>query len=681
MQYTVVLDFETRSAADLRKVGAWNYSKHPTTEVICLSYRVKRSDGRRTAVRRWEPLVTNSVSLPGPAPPRELAALAGRPEVLFEAFNASFEVSIWWNLMVPRWGMPSVPIERWKDAQAAALHRGLAPNLETCARVSGVGDKDMEGNKLLQKLAKPRKPRKDERKQFPNYQNMTFWHDDATDLRRLGQYCDKDVEVEDRLGDYCGDLPPGEQDVFLLDQRMNLRGLLIDVPSVWSAKRLMGKATAEINRELAELTGGEVATTGQDEKIKEFVRHRCGAAPKDLQAETVKTFIDSEVIREKYPEVHRLMELRKAGSKSSTSKLDAMLNHADPDDWRARFQLQYQGAPSTGRWSGRGIQPQNIPGNSFDCSVEELIEAVQTEDLDHVRTLGDPAEVVSSALRPMIRAGDGREIVAGDFAAIEARVVLAFAEQWDKVNLMAAGHDVYCDMASTIFGYPVLGKKEHPVERQVGKNAVLGLGFQCGAQTFQEKFCTDRYVEFCQTVVDTYRYEWAPNVPRLWKGLEEAAVGAVANPGAAYSYGPIEYCMEGDWLSARLPSGRKLWYHGAHTKLKPMPWDAEDKRLAISYYAWKYGQWQELDTYGGKLAENVVQAAARDIMANALLAAEEAGHNPILTVHDEVVCEPPEGQIAPENLEGLMVHCQPEWVKQCGIPVAVEAWSGGRYQK
>jgi DNA polymerase len=679
--YKVVLDFETRSAADLRKVGAWNYSRHPTTEVMCLSYRVKRSDGGRTAVRRWEPLLTNSVELPGPPPPRELMELARRPEVVFEAFNAGFEISIWQNIMVPRWGAPDVDLSRWEDTQAMALHRGLAPNLENSARVSGVGEKDTEGNKLLQKLCKPRKPRKDERKLYPDHQNMLFWHEDATDLKRLGEYCDQDVEVEDRLGDYCGSLPADEHEVFLLDMRMNLRGLLIDVPAARAAKRVMGKVTAEINQEVAELTRGEVTTTGQDEKIKEFIRDQCGKAPSNLQKDTVEKFISNQKIQKQHPEVHRLMELRKAGAKSSTAKLDAMLNHADDVDHRARFQLQYQGAPSTGRWAGRGIQPQNIPGNAFDCSVEDLIELIQSEDLGRIRELGDPAEVVSSALRPMIRAGDGRKIVAGDFSAIEARVVLAFAEQWDKVELMAGGHDVYCDMASTIFGYPVLGKKEHPAERQVGKNAVLGLGFQCGAPTFQEKFCTDRELEFCETVVGTYRHEWAPNVPKLWQGLESAAVGAVANPGRVYSYGPIEYQMEGDWLSARLPSGRKLWYHGAHTTLKPMPWDAEDKRLAICYYAWKYGQWQRQDTYGGKLTENVVQAAARDIMANSLLAAEAGGHNPILTVHDEVACEPLEDGIEPGDFEDLMVNCQPSWVRDCGIPVAVEAWSGGRYQK
>ena len=675
MAYTVILDFETRSACDLRKCGAWIYSKHPTTQVICLSWRIKLPDGRRTAKRRWEPLRL------GTKMPRELAQLAARDEVVFEAFNASFEYSIWTNLMVPRYGAPALPRHRWQDTQAKALHRSLPAKLEAAARVSGVGEKDTEGNKLLQRYCKPRNPRKAEKLEYPDHANMLFWHEDDAGLARLGEYCDQDVEVEDLLDDYVGPLPDDEHEVWLLDQKMNQTGLLIDVPTVNAAKSIMAQYTDSLDAEIAELTDGHITTCGQRQRILDTMKAWCGRAPKDLAADTITKFLDNKAFCEKFPDARRLLELRQAGSKSSTAKLDAMLSHADPDDHRARYQLQYQGAGSTGRWAGRGIQPQNIPGNSTEHDEDTLIEAVQSGDLEKVRELGDPATVVSSALRPMIRAADGHEIVAGDFNAIEARVVLAFAEQWDKVDLLKGGHDVYCDMGTTIFGYPVVGKKEHPAERHVGKSAVLGLGFQCGGQTFQTKFCPDRHLEFCETVVGKYRHEWAPNVPKLWKGLEAAAIGAVAYPGRRFSYGPVEYVMDGDWLTATLPSGRRLYYHGAHTTLRPMPWDAEDKRLTVSYYAWKDGAWREVNAYGGILTENVVQAASRDIMANAMLAADREGHHPILTVHDEVVNEPREGTLSAEGLESLMVECQPAWVRECGIPVAVEAWKGKRYRK
>ena len=675
MPYTVVLDFETRSACDLRACGAWIYSKHPTTGIICLSWLVQHPDGRRTAKRRWEPLRL------GTGLPRELVRLAGHQDVIFEAFNVSFEFSIWSNLMVPRFGAPAVPRHRWQDTQAKALHRGLPSKLEAAAKVSGVGEKDMEGNKLLHRYCKPRKARKAEKLEFPDWENMLFWHEDDAGLARLGEYCDQDVDVEARLDDYVGPLPDDEHEVWLLDQKMNQTGLLIDIPAVHAAKSIMAQYADSLDAEVDVLTGGEVTTCGQRDKILETIKKWCGRAPKDLTAETLTKFLGNKAFREKFPEAHRLLQLRQSGSKSSTAKLNAMLNHADPDDHRARYQLQYQGASSTGRWAGRGIQPQNMPGNSSGHDEETLISAIKSGDLDKVRELGDPAEIISSALRPMIRAADGHEIVAGDFSAVEARVVLAFAEQWDKVNLLKCGHDAYCDMASTIFGYPVIGKKEHPVERQVGKNAVLGLGFQCGAGTFQEKFCTDRHLEFCETVVRKYRNDWAPNVPSLWEGLNAAAIGAVAHPGRSFSYGPIEFVMEGDWLTARLPSGRRLYYHGAHTTLRSMPWDAEDKRLAVSYFAWKYGAWRRVDAYGGILTENVVQAAARDMMANAMLAAEREGYNPILTVHDEVVTEPREGVLTVEQFENLMVDCQPQWVRECGIPVAVEGWKGHRYKK
>jgi DNA polymerase len=353
------------------------------------------------------------------------------------------------------------------------------------------------------------------------------------------------------------------------------------------------------------------------------------------------------------------------------------------EDGRARYLLQYQGAATTGRWAGRLIQPQNLPQGSLGADDEDLISAIKTRDADLVELMyGDAAQAVSDALRPMMMAEDGHEIVAGDFSAIEARVVLALAEQWDKVKVLKDGQDVYCDMAETIFGLTKgsTSKKTHPNERHVGKAAVLGLGFQCGASTFHEMFCPEQTLPFCEEVVQTYRRSWAPNVPALWEGLEAAAVDACFN-NRRREYAGIVYEMEDEWLTARLPSGRKLYYHGAHCALRPMPWDPEDRRLGLFYYAFKYGQWRKVGTYGGHLTENVVQAVARDLMANAMLAADNHGIPIILTVHDEVVGETKRGTVDAQDFEEIMVGSQPQWVSDCGIPVAAEAWVGERYRK
>lgn len=670
----LVLDFETRSAVDLRKAGAWRYAQDPSTEIMCASWGFRDSNDQP---ERWEPLRKGNHGLL-----KDLQKHALNPEVVFEAHNAGFEQAIWYHIMAERWGLPHIPIERWDDTMARALHMGMMGNLENLGRVLGVGQKDMEGNKLLQKLSKPRKPRKDERKADPDWNSKLWWHEDPAELSRLADYCDQDVEVEKAVSNTLVELPTDEREVWELDQRINQRGVRIDLEAVRSAKRIMGKVTAQINAELARITDGEVQTVGQDAKLADWIERQTGSRPENFQGEdVVKRAVESDYLKVHHPTVHRVFELKQAGSKSSTSKLDAMLNCTCLDG-RARYLLQYQGAATTGRWAGRLLQPQNLPQGKLKIKDHgQLIEDIKAEDPDLLEILyGDPAQVISDALRPMIVADEGHEIVAGDFSAIEARVVLALAEQWDKVNLLKGGHDVYCDMASQIFGYPVKSKSEHPDERQVGKNAVLGLGFQCGAPTFQRQFSPDRPLEFCETVVWTYRNEWAPKVTQLWENLENAAIDACFNNTVRETNG-VRYQMEGDWLTAELPSGRKLYYYGAHCKLRPMPWDPEDMRLGLFYYAWKYGKWRGVGTYGGHLAENVVQAVARDIMANAMLAADRRGIPIILTVHDEVVAEPPQGTIRADEFEDLMVSSQPRWVHDFGIPVAAEAGIAERYSK
>lgn len=675
MEKTLVLDFETRSACELKDAGAWRYSEDPTTEIICLSFRLKGS--RR--MFRWEPL------LKGSPVPKALFQAAENRDIIFEAHNASFEQAIWANIMVPRYGLPLVPVERWDDTMARALHKSVPGKLEKACEVQGVALKDMEGNRLLAKMSSPRKPRKDEKESDPDWASKLWWHEEPEQLQRLAQYCDQDIVAEDELGDSLGKLPPDEREVWLLDQRINQRGVKLDKPLILAAREVMEQGKGLLNDEIRALTDGEVSTPNQTARMSAWVESRMGKAPEDWKAGTIRKLLKSEALKANHPDVYRLFELRQAGSKSSTSKLNAMLN-CMCSDGRARYLLQYQGAATTGRWAGRLIQPQNFPRGELKDSEghpvdkKALIDAIMQRDAELLSVMyGDPAQAVSDALRPMMIAADGHELVAGDFSAIEARVVLALAEQRDKVKLLREGRDIYCDMASTIFQYPV-DKKTHPDERQVGKAAVLGLGFQCGARTFRDQFCPNMSYEFCEQIVSKYRKEWAPKVALMWEALEDCAIDTCFNNRRRECSG-IVFEMEEDWLTARLPSGRKLYYKGAHCKLRPMPWDPEDKRLGLFYYAWKYGGWREVGTYGGHLAENIVQAVARDIMANSMLASDRNNVPTILTVHDEIVTEPRKGSISPESFEDMMVSSQPRWVEEFGIPVAAEAWAGERYQK
>ena len=262
---------------------------------------------------------------------------------------------------------------------------------------------------------------------------------------------------------------------------------------------------------------------------------------------------------------------------------------------------------------------------------------------------------------------------------------VALAGQHDKIALIVEGADIYNDMASTIYGYPVDRKDPAmALEGTLGKSAVLGCGFQMGWKRFMAQVKTQTGLvitaEQAQSAVTTYRQEFAPKVPHLWYGLQDASTQAVWDRRPVEAFG-IEYKIENQWLTARLPSGRKLHYFDPRPVKKPMPWDPNDIRKGWTYRTMKTGQWIKRHAYGGLLTENVVQGTARDIMVDRMFAVEWDLHYPIiLTVHDELVTEP-EIEIASWEAMEECMNDAPAWARERGIPVASECWLGDRYKK
>lgn len=674
----IIPDFETASACDLTKAGARRYAEDPTTEVLCLSWA-----GMEGEPELW---------FPGQPLPASLRALIEDPTAVFIAHNAGFEKAIWRCIMVPQFGWPDIPNSRWHDTAARCAEIVIPQELEKVLKVLKLGvEKDMVGNRLTLSMSRPDKKTGMLPERTPSV------------LMRIGEYCKTDVFDQRALHKRIGFLTPGERKVYLLDQEINERGVRLDMELVRSMRRIVDAESGPLGEEFKELTGGLKMT--QLAKFKDWLTNR-GVWLPNMQKETLDQIIgedeDGNEVEDADPgalalpdDVYRALHIRRLIGSASIKKLDAM-EACVCADGRARGLLRYHRA-GTGRWAGTLIQPQNFPrGSVVEENREALVDALLTGDAEVVRAAyGPPVEAVVSALRHAIIAEDGKVLVAGDYSGIEARLVLALAGQHDKTALMASGVDVYIDMACDIYDLPKLDpsdsrykawtksfKELHLEERQIGKNTILGSGFQMGAPKFHDRYCPKQPMEFAENVIHTYRKVWAPKVPELWYAIEQAAVRTVKDRRAHEAYGCL-FALEDEWLTCRLPSGRKLWYFEPRLIHKAMPWDPDDVRVAWTYRATKLGRMMTIDAYGGSLTENIIQALARDLLVSAMFRCRREGLPIILTVHDEIVLELLDNMDHAKLLAMLaqLMEDVDDWARAIKVPVQVEGWFGPRYKK
>lgn len=665
-----VVDFETASACELKRAGADRYAADPTTEILCLVYTCPRSGARLV----WTP---------GSQDWDLLRDYAENPRVVFVAHNAGFEQAIWRHIMVPQFGFPPLPAERWHDTMAVAAMKALPMEMGQLAALLQVPvQKDLEGRRLTLSLSRP-----DRKGRYPNR---------AALLPKVLSYCADDVGAEAGIHKRLGWLPPAERRVWLLDQQINQRGLAIDLDLVAKCKRIVDDGSRPLLAEFKALTGVNVT---QGAKTLEWCLAQGSPLP-NLAKETLakvlgateeieeEDFDDGEdddlaAARDALPgQVRRALTIRQLVGSASIKKL-ARMESCVGFDGRARGLLQYHGT-GPGRWAGRLLQPQNFPRPTLKLDKdpmppEMIVAALQTGDAEYVAaTVGAPVETVVSGLRHCLIAGPGCTYCVGDYAGIQARLVLALAGQHDKTALMAGGADVYCDMASAIYHHPI-DKKKDPKERQTGKNSVLGLGFQMGWRKFKLKYAQEMPDEEVERIVQTYRKEWAPLVPKVWYGLEGAAVRTVWDGTPHEAYG-VEYRLEDGWLSARLHSGRKIWYWNPQKVRKAMPWDETNIRLGFTYQAKKNGQIKTIQFFGGLAAENVVMGMERDIMVSAAYKLEDNNFPLVLTNHDEWVAEPLLAHADLNAFNQILCDTDP-WVKAMQAPIATECWAGDRYRK
>lgn len=656
----IVLDFETRSLCDLKAAGAPRYAQDATTEVLCLCW----ADAAGGPWEDWEP--------GQPIAETSLFAEIANGCILI-AHKASFEKSIWRYIMVPDHGWPDVPNSRWHDTMAMCAMRSLPLDLDGATRTLRLeNEKDKVGNKLTIGLSKLDKKTGMLPVITPSIQ------------ARVVQYCGSDISAQVGLHNRLGWLPGGERSVWLLDQRINERGFRIDLPLIRTMERVVAKATKPLAEEFTGLTG---LSFTQDKAFKAWL-HSQGVHLDNLQAQSVAEAVghspDLDPDDLEFPPLYmpegpkRALEIRQLVRSSAVKKLERA-QQCVMDDSRVRDSLQYHGA-MPGLWAGRLIQPHNFPRGTIKGDPEAKVAAIMTGDPDYVELLyGPPVEVCVSSLRHIITASAGRLLLAGDFSGIQARITLALSGAHTKTALMASGADVYCDMASSIYGRPIT--KADQEERQIGKNSVLGLGFGMGWFKFQWKYARDHDEEFCRGVVDTYRKHWAPEVPRLWYALMDAARSTVYTRRPHEAYGCI-YRFEDRWLTCELPSGRKLWYFNPQPIREAMPWDDTDIREGFTFQATKMNQRRTVKAFGGLLCENVASGLAADLLRKSMRLCEDNALPVVLTVHDEVLSEPLERHADPKLMHDLMVD-KPDWCVRYQVPIDVDVWSepAMRYRK
>jgi DNA polymerase bacteriophage-type len=664
----IVIDFETRSACPLSSkpgkpgAGADRYAEDLTTEVLCLCW--ESDTGREGGT--W---------FPGQPIPI-LLQYAIDHDYIFVAHNARFERAIWQRIMVEQYGWPPIPLAQWHDTMARCGQVQLPMKLEKVAQWLALPvQKDMEGSRLTLSLSRP-----DKSGNFPEVTGAV--------RERVGSYCWTDIGTQTALHKRLGWLPGRERDVWLLDQVINDRGIRLDMALVRAMSDVVERAKLPLLSRFREITDTDVTKIAQ---FKGWLAGR-GVPVLSLDKEAVAGLIgggldgddeDFEGPEVELPkDVHEALTIRQTIGSSSVGKLKAMEACVCYDD-HVRGALQYHAA-GPGRWGGRLFQPQNFPRGLLRLDgksppIDDLVAALLTRDIPWIEMLYGPAvATVVSSLRHTIIPDAGHELVAGDFAGIEARFCLTLAGAWDKVALMASGADVYCDMASQIYGRPIT--KLDVEERQIGKNSVLGLGFGMGWRKFRWKYAQTQPEEFVQEVVRVYRKEWAPEVPTMWYALQDAALGALIRGTAHEAYG-VEYSFSGGWLWARLPSGRKLGYFNPVVVDEAMPWDENDIRKGWTYQAEKQGQRKTIKAFGGLLTENICQALARDLLVEAMFKCEANDLPLIFTVHDENVTGPRSAK--QDSLATLtqIMEDRPAWAAEIGVPVAVECWQGDRYRK
>lgn len=647
-------DIETYSSIDLKSSGMYAYSESFDFEILMIAYAFDEGEVKIVDLAMGEKI------------PYEFQQAMRDPSVEKHAHNAAFERTCFNAIGF------GTEIDQWHCSAVKSAYCGLPRSLEEVSAALKLGDegKSAEGKALIRFFSVPCKATK---KNGGRMRNQP--HHDPEKWQRFKDYCVQDVvaerAIENKLLAYI--MPSMDRELYVLDQEINDRGVELDMELVNSAIAMNEENAGILMNRMKEVSGLE--NPNSPTQMKTWLTAQLGRTVGSLTIESVKEMLaEAERIEdsESAEDTIEMLKLRQKTSKSAIKKYYAARNGITASG-RIKGMFLFYGASRTGRWSGRLMQLHNMKRNSMK-GLARAREAIKSRDLEFANMLyGDVSDVLAQLIRTTLVAKYGHTFAVADFSAIEARVIAWLAgEQW-RIDLFKAGGDIYIQSYAQMMGIPVSEVTKD--DRSKGKVAELACGYQ-GSVGALTKMGGEK-MGLSQTEMKTIVNKWRdsnPNIVALWKALEVAAKKAIIRK-APQTVRGIEFRHDGYALIAKLPSGRELFYKGAQvvegvygTKIKYQGVDQDTKR------------WGWLDTYGGKLSENIVQAIARDLLAETQIELKSHGFKICMHVHDENIAEVKlDNAVAKLEEMNRIMGKEISWAK--GLPLNAEGYLTPFYKK
>ena len=609
MHRVMGVDIETYSSVDLLKSGVYRYVEAPDFDILLIGYKFDDEDEVRQIDTTADPRDTWN----------EFLDALFDPDIIKTAFNANFE-----RTCLAKWTGSAMPPDEWRCTMIKALTLGLPGSLASVGMALGLPEdklKDPQGKALIQYFSKPCKPTRSNGQRCRNYPAH-----DPEKWALYRSYNRQDVvteqEILKRLSIYK--TTEDEQKLWSLDQDMNDHGVKLDRKLIRNIVDYDAHHREELQDEARQITG--LSNPNSPAQLKDWLETE-GIHQTSLSKDTIATLLKGDIPAE----VRRVLEIRQALGKTSVSKYSTMLE-AICDDDRLRGILQFYGANRSGRWAGRLVQTHNLARNTLpDLALAR--ELVRDGDFDTLETF-----VFSELVRTAFIPSDGCRFVVSDFSAIEARVISWIAgEEW-RLQTFRDGGDIYCATASQMYHVPVVKHGINGELRQKGKVAELACGYQGGVGAMKA-MDRDGMIpeEELQGIVDAWRAA-NPTIPKLWRTCELAAKTAIKEHRTVRIRRGIAFSYVNSNLFVKLPGGRKLCYWGARLRQDDMTGRESIVYMGVNQTT---KQWQETETYGGKLVENIVQATARDCLAVAMTRVAALGYKIVMHVHDEMIVDVP----------------------------------------